>query len=75
MSMRRLKDQVLVLQAIADVRSELLVAYAENSGHAQMYAILGRLLSLYATLNIDQIERHILESDSRDNHDEGENAA
>jgi hypothetical protein len=73
--MRRLRDQALILSAIGDVRQELRTAEAQGGTSAQMYAILGRLLSLYSALNIEKIERHILESDSRDNHDEGENAA
>lgn len=66
---RRIRDQVLILQAIGDVRQELKVAEAMGGQSSQLYAILGRLVSLYALLNVEQLERAALDSDTRDDHD------
>jgi hypothetical protein len=63
--MRRLRDQALVLRAIGDVREELRVAEAQGDTNAQLYAILGRLVSLYATLNVEQLEQAVIDSDTR----------
>jgi hypothetical protein len=67
--MRRLQDQALILRAIGDVRQELRIAEAQGEHNAQLFAILGRLVSLYAILNVEQLERAALDSDTRDDHD------
>ena len=74
MANRRMRDQVLILQSIADVRQELKTAEAMGGQSAQMYAILGRLLSLYALLNVEKLEQAAMDSDTRDNHDNEEAA-
>jgi hypothetical protein len=68
--MRRLRDQALVLRAIGDVREELKVAEAQGDTNAQLYAILGRLVSLYAILNVEQLEQAVIDSDTREDYRE-----
>ena len=74
MANRRIRDQVLILQAIGDVRQELKTAEAMGGQSAQLYAILGRLVSLYTLLNVEQLEQVAMNSDTRDNHDNEEAA-
>lgn len=69
MANRRIRDQVLILQAIGDVRQELKTAEAMGGQSSQLYAILGRLVSLYALLNVEQLEQVAMDSDTRDDHD------
>lgn len=69
MANRRIRDQVLILQAIGDVRQELRTAEAMGGQSSQLYAILGRLVSLYALLNVEQLEQVAMNSDTRDDHD------
>jgi|LakMenEpi03Aug12_release.lakeMendotaPanAssembly.Ray.scaffolds.fasta_scaffold2188661_2 hypothetical protein len=68
--MRRLRDQALVLRAIGDVREELRVAEAQGGTNAQLFAILGRLVSLYAILNVEQLEQAVIDSDTREDYKE-----
>ena len=68
--MRRLQDQALTLRAIGDVRQELRVAEAQGEHNAQLFAILGRLVSLYAILNVEQLEQAVMDSDTREDYKE-----
>lgn len=68
--MKRLRDQVLVLRAIGEVREELRVAEIQGADGAKLYSILGRLVSLYAVLNVGQLEQVAMDSDCREFHRE-----
>lgn len=68
--MRRLQDQALILRAIGDVRQELRVAEAQDEHNAQLFAVLGRLVSLYAILNVEQLEQAVMDSDTREDYKE-----
>ena len=64
--MRRLNDQILVLRAIGNVRNELKTEESQGATNAQIYATLSRLVTLYAMLNVDQLEQVVADADNRD---------
>lgn len=57
---RRLQDQVLILEAIGEVREELIRA----TGYAQVMVAV-RLSTLYALLDIDSLKTLVKQTDSR----------
>lgn len=58
---RRVSDQVVILQAIADVRVELSLAKTQKDG----IEILGRLISLYALLDTGRLVEIAKAADTR----------
>lgn len=65
MKRRRLIDQVFILSAIGQVRSELKEAQAAGQGRFAMISIAERLMNLYALLNVEQLEKAVIDSDTR----------
>lgn len=64
--MKRLSDQVMVLQSIKDVKAELAAANADDP--REISEIMIRLGTLYACLDIERITRVLRDTDTRDQH-------
>lgn len=65
--MRRLNDQVLVLQAIHEVRKEL----DNTTVNLELFEIMKRLSALYALLDVDRLAKVVSETDKRNHRKAG----
>ena len=66
--MRRLEDQMYVLEAIAHVRQELKRASEAGANDIEIGEIMMRLTSLYVLLNTDRLIEAIKVADTRANY-------
>jgi hypothetical protein len=68
--MKRLADQVYVLEAISSVRAELKRANKRGANNLEMSEIFTRLTSLYPLLNVDKLKDIVEQADVRGNKNE-----
>jgi len=64
--MKRLSDQIMVLQSIKDVKHELKTANANGGNMLEIKDILTRLSTLYACLDVERIANVLRDADTRD---------
>ena len=69
MSNRRLSDQVLILEGIADIRQELKVAKDAGESNKVIWPILTRLVCMYSLIHTDQLIRATKLTDLRDQYE------
>jgi len=60
--MKRIADQVLILEAIGQVRTEL----REDMSFKDMMDVMTRLATLYSLLNVHQLRDIAVDADMRD---------
>jgi hypothetical protein len=65
MNNRRLSDQVEILKAINDVRNEIKIAHKNGVPNFEQYEILGRLISLYSLLDVENLAQVAKNADIR----------
>lgn len=63
---RRLNDQVLILEAISNVRKELKARADRGESWIEIGKVMVRLTTLYSLLNVDQIKVAVEAADTRD---------
>ena len=66
---RRLSDQVMILEGIANIRTELKAAAEAGENDISMFPILQRLVTMYSLLETEQLVRAVQLADTR-NHNE-----
>lgn len=62
---KRLSDQVLILQAVGQVRAELKQAYARGENFIVIGEVMLRLATLYSLLNVEQLTQAVEAVDTR----------